>query len=98
MTSQDAWIGEPSFLNLDFLTVSEQNKSEQIKDYLLQLDVPKTPHMSQNVFISLESTNYNVLSERTLTSMTWTQPSLNSVELHSTRKLSVYNLTTALLT
>lgn len=98
MTSQNAWIGELSFLNLDFLTVSEQDKSEQIKVHLLQLYRPKTPLMPQNVFIFLDSTNYNVLSEGAMTSMSWTQPSLNSVELHGTRKLSVYNPMTVLLT
>ena len=38
-------MGEALCVNLDSLTISEQNKSAQIKNHLLGLDSPKPPHV-----------------------------------------------------
>lgn len=38
-TSQNSWMGEGLGVNLDSLTVSEPNKSAQIKDRSISIDI-----------------------------------------------------------
>lgn len=61
-------MGEGLGVNLDSLTVSEQNKSAQIKDHLLRRDNPKPPQRAGSMLLSCL---WNQLTTMSLTKVLW---------------------------